>query len=110
MLYLIVLKNNLIFKYSDLPRDTQLKATLTSLKVGDNLSLNCSSRANPRPYYQIYKDGNLLQNMTSGEYFVQKVDRSQQGEYKCIPVNELGLGAEKTIKITVEGLYNKKNV
>ena len=46
--------------------------------------------------------------MTSGEYFVHKVDRSQQGEYKCIPVNELGLGAEKTIKITVEGLYNKK--
>lgn len=88
---------------ADEPMETRLKAKETNIKFGQSLYVNCSSRANPSPYYQIYKNGNLVQNTSKGEFYVQKVDSSHEGEYKCVPVNHLGKGSAKTLKITVEG-------
>lgn len=85
------------------PKETQLKARSTILKFGQKLFLNCSSRANPSPHYQIYRNGNLVQNSGKGEFHVKEVDRSHAGEYKCVPMNQFGEGPEKTLTITVEG-------
>ena len=68
--------------------------------------MNCSSRANPSPYYQLYRNGNLFQNSSNGLFQVKEMDRSHGGDYKCVPVNMFGEGPVKTLTITVEGLYS----
>ena len=59
------------------------------------------------PKVSIYKfcfNGHLLGGNNNGEYTLNKVNRSQHyGEYKCVPHNDAGDGAEAAVRLDVNG-------
>ena len=47
---------------------------------------------------------NLFSNNSNSEYTLNNVNRSQHhGEYKCVPHNVVGDGAEATVRLNING-------
>ena len=54
--------------------------------------------------YKFYFNGRLLIGKSNSEYTLNKVNRSQHyGEYKCVPHNDAGDGAEATARLNING-------
>ena len=54
--------------------------------------------------YKFYFNGHLLSNNSNSEYTLNNVNRSQNdGEYKCVPHNDVGDGAEAIVRLIVNG-------
>ena len=54
--------------------------------------------------YKFYFNGRLLGGNNNSEYSLNKVNRSQHyGEYKCVPQNDAGDGAEATVRLDING-------
>eukprot|EP00794_Sanderia_malayensis_P010648 gene10648-11776_t len=72
-------------------------------RLGQSIAFNCSF-TEARPvivYYQIFRDGTLVSNSTSGIFILDPVSLSQEGVYTCIPKNIIGNGLQKQINFTI---------
>eukprot|EP00794_Sanderia_malayensis_P011406 gene11406-12594_t len=57
--------------------------------LGLAATFTCSAHGNPLIFYQIFKNGLLLRNSTSGILNLASVSLSDEGTYSCIPINNL---------------------
>ena len=72
-----------------------------TLLRGSNMSLNCSTDANPEDVtYHFYYNGNLIGNSSSGVFNVLV---KEDGVYTCVAVNTVGTGDNATVIVTVVG-------
>ena len=72
------------------------------------MSLNCSTDGNPDAHvYQFYSKNDYIGNSSSGVFNVT-VDKD--GVYTCVPINEVGLGDNATVNITVVGESRNKTI
>ena len=54
--------------------------------------------------YKFYFNSSLLSNNSNSEYTLNNVNRSQNnGEYKCVPHNDAGDGAEANFRLNING-------
>ena len=54
--------------------------------------------------YKFYFSGRLLSNSSNSGYILNNVNRSQHyGEYKCVPHNDAGDGAEAVVTLNING-------
>ena len=54
--------------------------------------------------YKFYFSGRLLSNSSNSEYTLNNVNRSQHyGEYKCVPHNDAGDGADAVVTLNING-------
>ncbi len=93
------------FFFQDKPRETKF----TSDKVnavgnsGESATLNCTAEGTQLIFYQLYKDGVMLRNSTSGVYILNSVSVSDDGVYTCSPLNFLGDGPTRQLSFNVQG-------
>ena len=96
------------FIFLDKPEGARLttNASQNAVTEGDSVTFNCTVKA-AVPLVSIYKfffNGHLLSNNSNSEYTLTKVNRSQHyGEYKCVPHNDAGDGAEATARLNING-------
>ena len=54
--------------------------------------------------YKFYFNGRLVSNSSNSEYILINVSRYQHyGEYKCVPHNDAGDGAEAIVRLHING-------
>ena len=98
----------ILFTFLDKPEGARLitNASRNTVTEGDTVTFWCIVMA-AVPQVSIYKfyfNGSLLSENSNGEYTLKKVNRSQHyGEYKCVPHNEAGDGAEATLRLNING-------
>ena len=56
-------------------------------------------------YYQIYHNGKLISNSTNETLEIRNLDIFKEGNYRCIPVNNLGEVHAVELNLTVQGVY-----
>ena len=73
---------------------------------GDTVTFKCIVMA-AVPQVSIHKfyfNGSLLSENSNNEYTINNVNRSQHyGEYKCVPHNDVGVGAKATVRLHIKG-------
>ena len=73
----------------------------TTLLRESNISLNCSTDANPDAHiYHFYLNESLIGNSSSGVFNTTVME---DGVYTCVPINTVGTGVNATVSITVVG-------
>ena len=73
----------------------------TTLLNGSDISLNCSTDANPVAHiYHFYSNDNRIGNSSSGVFNTTVM---ADGVYTCVPINTVGTGDNATVSITVVG-------
>ena len=73
----------------------------TTLLRDSNISLDCSTDANPDAHvYHFYLNDSLIGNSNSGVFNTTVMT---DGVYTCVPVNTVGTGENATVSITVVG-------
>jgi len=73
----------------------------TTLLNGSDISLHCSTDANPDAHVNhFYFNGNLIGSNSSGVFNTTVM---ADGAYTCVPVNTIGTGDNGTVSITVVG-------
>ena len=81
-------------------------AARNTVTEGDTVTFKCIVMA-AVPQVSIYKfyfNGSLLSNNRNSEFIPNNVNRSQHyGEYKCVPLNDVGDGAKATVRLNIEG-------
>ncbi|XP_066024581.1 neural cell adhesion molecule 1 isoform X2 [Pocillopora verrucosa] len=79
-------------------------ASQNTVIKGDTVTFKCIVMA-AMPQVSIYKfyfNSSLLSNNSNSEYTLNNVNRSQHhGEYKCVPHNAVGDGAEATVRLNI---------
>ena len=54
--------------------------------------------------YKFYFNHRLLRGNSNSEYTLKNINRSQHfGDYKCVPHNNAGDGAEATVRLNING-------
>ena len=96
------------FKFLDKPEGVRLitNATQNTVTEGDTITFKCIViAAVPQvSIYKFYFNGRLLSNNSNSEYTLNNVNRSQHnGEYKCVPHNDAGDGAEALVRLNING-------
>ena len=92
----------------DKPEGVRLttNASHNTVTEGDTVTFKCIVMA-AVPQVSIYKfyfNGHPLSNNSISEYTLNNVNQSQHhGEYKCIPHNDVGDGAEATVRLDING-------
>ena len=97
--------NVIFFRYLlvDAPSSTNLITVPnnTTLLRDSNISLDCSTDANPDAHvYHFYLNDSLIGNSNSGVFNTTVMT---DGVYTCVPVNTVGTGENATVSITVVG-------
>ena len=98
----------ILFTFLDKPEGARLttNAPQNTVTEGDTVTLKCIVMASvPQvSIYKFYFNGRLLSSNSNSEYTLNNVNRSQQyGEYKCVPHNDAGDGAEATVRLDING-------
>ena len=73
---------------------------------GDTVTFKCIVMAAKTQVsiYKFYFNGSLLSENSNNEYTLNNVNRSRHyGEYKCVPHNDAGDGAEATLRLNING-------
>ena len=81
-------------------------ASQNTVTEGDTVTFKCTVMAAETQVsiYKFYFNGSLLSNNSNSEYTLNNVNRSQHyGEYKCVPHNKAGDGAEATVRLNING-------
>ena len=98
----------ILFTFLDKPEGARLTTNASQYTVteGDSVTFKCIVKA-AVPQVSIYKfyfNGRLLSGKSNSEYTLNNVNRSQHhGEYKCVPHNDAGDGAEATVRLKING-------
>ena len=96
------------FTFLDKPEGARLttNASQYTITEGDTVTFKCIVMA-AVPQVSIYKfyfNGRLLSGKSNSEYTLNNVNRSQHyGEYKCVPHNDAGDGAEAIVRLNING-------
>ncbi|XP_022174083.1 papilin isoform X3 [Myzus persicae] len=95
------------------PVRVNISMPTTMIAVGSDLTIPCSVDGYPIPTVTWYKDGQVLRNnertqATENKLVVVRTNASDSGSYKCEAYNSYS-SDEKTINITIEGLYINPN-
>ena len=62
------------------------------------MRLNCSTDANPDSQtYHFYFNDSLIGNSSSGVF---DINVQEDGEYTCVPVNNVGTGSNASVSVT----------
>lgn len=85
------------------PTETQLSSSVEPVQEGKPLVITCTARANPSAEYKFYRDSKLISSSSTGVFTLVSVKKDDQGTYRCVPFNKLGVGPEATLTVTVEG-------
>ena len=98
----------ILFTFLDKPEGVKLttNASQNTVTEGETVTFKCIvMTAVPQvSIYKFYFNGHPLSNNSNSEYTLNNVDRSQHhGEYKCIPHNDAGDGAEATVRLDING-------
>ena len=96
------------FTFLDKPEGVRLttNASQNTVTEGDTVKFKCLVMAAVPQVstYKFYFSGRLLSNSSNSEYTLNNVNRSQQyGEYKCVPHNDAGDGAEAVVTLNING-------
>ena len=95
---------NLIILVS--PKDTTFNVSANPVLQGDSVVFTCSSLAVPSAvYYQIFLDGNLIQNNTNGTYVLNSAYNYDEGLYECRPINLVGVDSIASKILNVSGKF-----
>ena len=96
------------FKFLDKPEGVRLttNASQNTVTEGDSVTFKCTAMT-AVPQVSIYKfffNDHLLSWNSNSDYTLNNVNRSQHyGEYKCVPHNDAGDGAEATVRLNIDG-------
>ncbi|XP_060859868.1 papilin isoform X4 [Metopolophium dirhodum] len=95
------------------PVRVNISLPTTTIAVGSDLTIPCSVDGYPIPTVTWYKDGQILRNnertqATENKLVVVRTNASDSGSYKCEAYNSYS-SDEKTVNITIEGLYIHPN-
>ena len=100
----IILFHIIYFNSVDKPTETQLSSSVEPVQEGKPLVITCTARANPSAEYKFYRDNKLISSSSTGVFTFVSVKKDDQGTYRCVPFNKLGVGPEATLTVTVEGM------
>ena len=81
-------------------------ASQNTVTEGDTVKFKCLVMAavHQVSIYKFYFSGRLLSNSSNSEYTLNNVNRSQHyGEYKCVPHNDAGDGADAVVTLNING-------
>ena len=98
----------ILYIFLDKPEGARLttNASQSTVTEGDTVTFKCTAIA-AVPLVSIYKfyfNGRLLSNNSNNKYTLNNITRSQHnGEYKCVPHNDAGDGAEVTVRLNING-------
>ena len=95
--------NLLCYVLVDVPSSTNLITvpSNTTVLLESNISLDCSTDANPDAHiYHFYLNENLIGNSSSGVF---NSTVTADGVYTCVPINTVGTGQNDSVSITVVG-------
>ena len=83
-----------------------INASQNTVTEGDTVTFKCIVVAAETQLstYKFYFNGSLLSQNSNSEYTLNNVNRSQHhGEYKCVPHNKAGDGAEASLRLNING-------
>lgn len=83
------------------PKGTQVTIPSGEVKKGERLDITCKARANPSPEYKFYHNGKLITHTSKGLYSLASVRTKDEGTYRCVPLNRLGVGPEASVTVTI---------
>ncbi|XP_078354327.1 uncharacterized protein LOC144638916 [Oculina patagonica] len=95
------------------PYDTKLEASVPDNVgvINSSIILTCSANANPPvTAYNIYHNGILVSNASTGVHNITRALAEHNGSYACIPYNHFGLGERAALNITFVGPCGVKRV
>ena len=95
--------NLFLYLLVDAPSSTNLITVPnnTTLLRESNISLGCSTDANPDAHiYYFYLSDNRIDNGSSGVFNTTVM---ADGVYTCVPINTVGTGENATVNIAVVG-------
>jgi len=95
------------------PFGTKLEASVPDNVgvINSSLILNCTANANPPvTAYNIYNNGILVSNSSTGIHNITRALAEHNGSYVCIPYNAFGAGEKATLNVTFVGPCGVKRV
>jgi len=95
-----------LFSFADKPYDTKLEATIPDNVgvINSSVILNCTANANPPvTAYNIYHNGNLVSNASTGVHNITRALAEHNGSYVCVPYNDFGPGERAALNVTFVG-------
>ena len=104
---MIDLQTRLLLYSADKPYDTELGASVPDniAVLNSSVIITCRAKANPPVItYNIYHNGILVSNASSGIYNITHALTEDNGSYVCIPYNEFGEGERATLNVTFAGV------
>ena len=91
---------------TDKPYDTELEASIPDNVGVLNSSIILTCRANANPHvtaYNIYHNGILVSNTSSGVHNITRALAEHNGSYVCVPYNDFGPGEKAALNVTFVG-------
>lgn len=78
------------------------------VRAGGNIILTCKAKGYPKPQYQWYKDGELIQDGIDMELTIDHAKMEDSGTYKCIVSNQTDTVKSNPVEVQVLpfGEYN----
>lgn len=110
---MIDLLNRLLLYSADKPYDTKLGASVPDniAVLNSSVVLTCRAKANPPvTSYNIYHNGILVSNTSSGIHNITHALAEDNGSYVCIPHNEFGEGEKAALNVSFVGPCGVKRV
>ena len=99
-----VLRNCIPLCFTDRPSSSVLTTVFgnTTVLRGKELSLNCSTDANPlySVTYNFYFNGGYIGSSSSGVF---NATVQADGVYMCVPINTVGTGHNASVRVTAVG-------
>jgi len=95
------------------PYDTKLQASVPDNVgvINSSLIVNCTANANPAvTAYNIYHNGILVSNSSSGIHNITRALAEHNGSYVCIPYNAFGAGESAALNVSFVGPCGVKRV
>ncbi|KAJ7371578.1 hypothetical protein OS493_024253 [Desmophyllum pertusum] len=95
------------------PYDTKLEASIPDNigVINSSIILTCNANANPPvTAYNIYHNGILVSNSSTGVHNITRALAEHNGSYVCIPYNAFGPGEKAALNVTFVGPCGVKRV
>ena len=102
-----------LFSFADKPYDTKLEATIPDNVgvINSSVILNCTANANPPvTAYNIYHNGNLVSNASTGVHNITRALAEHNGSYVCVPYNDFGPGERAALNVTFVGQLHENEM
>ena len=107
-----VFSDKLFFSPPDKPYDTKLEVSVPDNVgiINSSIILSCTAHANPPvTTYNIYHNGVLAFNSSTGIHNITRALTEHKGTYVCVTYNEFGRGESSPINVSFVGKFNEKD-